>query len=263
MKTPTLESFFEVGGIHFKVTSIEDKTVEVAHKKYENSVVIPSTIDYNGTTYAVTTIGESACYGCRSLNSITIPNSVTTIGYGAFHWCRGLTSIVIPDSVTEIGESAFECSGLKSIVIPNSVTIIGESAFYGCSGLTSIVIPNSVTAIGKGAFHGCSELESIVIPDSVTSIGDYAFINCRGLTNIVIPDSVSAIGKKAFAECRGLKSIISHIPADKLFPIEWTVFLCEEIDKSYCKLYVPKGAKVVYAKTDGWRDFKNIEELKE
>ena len=216
MKTPTLESFFEVGGIRFKITSIEDKTVEVVHNDYENSVVIPSLVDYNGTTYSVTSIGDEA-----------------------FKWCRGL----------------------ESIVIPNSVTAIGEWAFKMCYGLESIVISNSVTEIGESAFYYCERLKSIVIPDSVTSIGEYAFQGCRGLESIVIPNSVTTIGSWAFSRCSGLNSIISHIPADKLFPIEWTEF--EGIDKSNCTLSVPKGAKEVYAKTDGWSNFENIVELKE
>jgi len=105
---------------------------------------------------SVTSIGNSAFYGCSGLTSITIPNSVTSIGEGAFSGCSGLTSITIPNSVTSIGEGAFSgCSGLTSITIPNSVTSIGYRAFMSCSGLTSITIPNSVTSIGEGAFYGC------------------------------------------------------------------------------------------------------------
>ena len=69
----------------------------------------------------------------------TIPNSVTSIGETAFYGCTGLTSVTIGNSVTSIGNQAFnKCSGLTSVTIPNSVTSIGEAAFYGCSGLTSV-----------------------------------------------------------------------------------------------------------------------------
>ena len=58
---------------------------------------------------------------CRSLQSVTIPNSVTKIGNWAFWYCRSLQSVTIPDSVTEIEDGAFGgCSSLQSVTIPNN-----------------------------------------------------------------------------------------------------------------------------------------------
>jgi hypothetical protein len=87
---------------------------------------------------------------------------VTYIGKWAFSSCRSLTSITIPDSVTSIGDSAFSyCYGLTSITIPDSVTSIGDSAFSYCYGLTSVVIGDSVTSIGKYAFYDCDSLNIV------------------------------------------------------------------------------------------------------
>ena len=156
----------------------------------------------------VTSIGNSAFYGCSGLTSITIPNSVTSIGNSAFYGCSGLTSITIPNSVTSIGHFAFAgCSGLFSITIPNSVTSMGDGVFSECSDLGSITIPNSVTSIGNYAFYDCNSLTSITIPNNVTSIGNYAFAYCIGLTSIIIPNSVTSIGGSAFSGCNGLNSI--------------------------------------------------------
>ena len=95
--------------------------------EYSGSVVIPETVNYNGTTYSVTYIGGEAFRNCRGLTSVTIPNSVTSIGNSAFRGCSGLTSVTIPNSVTSIGQEAFYwCSGLTSVTIGNSVTSIGE-----------------------------------------------------------------------------------------------------------------------------------------
>ena len=190
---------------------------------------------------SVTSIGNKAFWGCKSLTNITIPDSVTSIGEDAFSDCSSLTSIVIPNSVTSIGEGAFSnCESLESIVIPNSVTSIGEGAFWGCESLTNITIPDSVTSIGNCAFYDCSSLTSIVIPNSVTSIGVNAFWGCDNLIlkfesnqhfividsilytadkkkvqdcysqeikNVSIPDSVTSIGEWAFRGCKSLTSI--------------------------------------------------------
>ena len=54
---------------------------------YSGDIVIPESITFENSKYSVTSIGESAFEDCRSLTSVTIPNSVTSIGNGAFFWC--------------------------------------------------------------------------------------------------------------------------------------------------------------------------------
>ena len=69
----------------------------------------------------------------KNMESYVIPSSVTSIGDSAFLGCRSLSEIVIPSSVTSIGVSAFSCCGsLSKIVIPSGVTIIGDRAFSRC-----------------------------------------------------------------------------------------------------------------------------------
>ena len=135
----------------------------------------------------------------QSLESFIIPTCVTSIGDSAFFGCSSLSDIVILDSVTSIGDCAFSyCSSLSNIVIPDSVTSIGDSAFSDCSSLSNIVIPNSVTSIGDSAFSGCSSLSNIVIPNSVTSIGSEAFAGCN-FANNVKQELISRFGYKIFS----------------------------------------------------------------
>ena len=180
------------------VTSIGDSAFSGCRSLSE--IVIPS---------SVTSIGDSAFSSCSSLSEIVIPSSVTSIGDWAFFGCDFLSEIVIPSSVTSIGDCVFSsCRSLSEIVIPSSVTSIGDSAFSGCRSLSEIVIPSSVTSIGDSAFSGCRSLSEIVIPSSVTSIGDSTFSGCRSLSEIVIPSSVTIIGDSAFSGCRSLSEIV-------------------------------------------------------
>ena len=233
---------FEVGSIYYSKIGEKEVMVTSGDNKYTGDIEILSSVTYSGTTYPVTSIGNSAFKGCSGLKSVTIPNSVTSIGNYAFYECSGLTSVIIGNSVTSIGDKAFQdCSGLTSVTIPNSVNSIGDNAFNGCSGLTSVSIPNSVTSIDDYAFYYCSGLTSVIIGNSVTSIGKYAFSGCSGLESIIvvesgnskydsrdncnaiietatntllagcknttIPNSVTSIGDNAFNGCSGLTSV--------------------------------------------------------
>ena len=180
----------------------------IFYNEYTGNVAIPESVEYNGNTYPVTSIGSFAFYECDGLTSVTIPNSVTSIGSSAFYYCHRMTSVTIPISVTSIGSSAFKnCRSLTSVTIPNSVTSIDESAFQGCNSLTSVTIPDNVTSIGKSVFSGCSSLTSVTIPDNVTSIGEYAFYDCSGLTSVIIGIGVLSIGSEAFSETNLKKTI--------------------------------------------------------
>ncbi len=115
----------------------------------------------------------------------SIKEGTLTIADDAFGGCRSLTSVTIPNSVTTIGKHVFNaCEGLVSVTIPDSVTSIGEAAFLGCFDLNSVTIGDSVTSIGYEAFCSCISLTSVTIPDTVTSIGEAAFFSCPGLTDV-------------------------------------------------------------------------------
>ncbi len=153
-------------------------------------------------------INNYAFMGCKSLTSVTIPNSVTSIGSYVFYGCTGLTSVTIPDSVTGIGNYVFyRCTGLTSITIPDSVTSIGYGEFKDCYNLTSITIPDSITSIGGAAFEDCTSLTNITLPNCITTINSSLFEGCKNLTSITIPDSITSIGAHAFESCYGLVSI--------------------------------------------------------
>ena len=175
LATTNLWAKFQYGNLYYETLS--SNTVEVVGYMGEpTSVSIPSIVQYNSQQYTVTSIGYEAFRYCRSLTSVTIPNSVTSIGNDAFQYCSSLTSITIPNSVTSIGESAFVgCSSLTSITIPNSVTSIGEDAFAYCSSLKTVICKAVlVPSTGEDVFANISISSAVLyVPDESVDIYKY------------------------------------------------------------------------------------------
>ena len=54
---------------------------------YYGDVVIPEEVIYEGTTYRVTSINQSAFSGRKLMTSISIPMTISSIGKDAFDGC--------------------------------------------------------------------------------------------------------------------------------------------------------------------------------
>lgn len=72
--------------IYYKINGVGEVDVTCQNDSYpyystfppSGNLIIPGSVEYNGTTYTVTRIGYYAFYNCTDLTSVTIPNTVTT-----------------------------------------------------------------------------------------------------------------------------------------------------------------------------------------
>ena len=152
---------------------------------------------------------------------------------------------------SDYNRSPWSKSDIKRIIIGDGVTTIGEFAFNDCSALTSVNILNSVTTIKMQAFSDCRALTSVTIPNSVTTIKMQAFSACSALTSVTIPNSVTEIGDYAFSDCIN----ITQISSEAVVPPICELKVFDGINKSKCKLIVPKNSLDAYKQADQWKDF--------
>lgn len=146
----------------------------------------------------VTRISDGMFSGSQELASVEFLGAVTYIGKGAFALCKSLRTITLPDTVETIGASAFSSTSLTSITIPQGVTAIESSTFSHCDKLKTVVLGKGLIEIKDEAFFCCNALEEINLPDNLQKIGYRSFYDCNKLKRLDLPESLLSIGEGAF-----------------------------------------------------------------
>lgn len=118
-----------VDGIYYNVDGTEASVSNGGYNNnYSGDIVIPSSVEYDGITYTVTSIDRDAFDACGQLTSVVIPESVTAIEDSAFLNCQNLKSVTIPASIGYVGESAFDGTAWYQSM-PDGIVYIGSSLY--------------------------------------------------------------------------------------------------------------------------------------
>ena len=154
------------------------------------------------------------------------------IGRYMFYETYNIEEVISPSGITEICDYAFyQDLNLYRVVFNEGLKIIGSLSFYA-TAISSVVLPESLEAIGDYAFSR-SSLQSVCIPSGVKEIGSGAFIygELETVTIKAHPETLTKIGSDAF---RGVYETAT--------------------------LYIPKGTKEAYIKTELGRFLNIVEE---
>lgn len=210
-------------------------TVTKGPSAYDADIVsIPETVEWNGNTYTVTTIGYQAfessdlgivlmantiievqdyAFKSSGVDSVRFSTNLKTIGDYAFNGAEQLTSVVLHEGLESIGAYAFQTGGyynnpgLHRVSLPNSLADIGERAFAYQIKLNEVTLPEGLKELKTGTFQYCPGLKGIVLPESLEVIGANAFSE-SGLQTVNFPSSLKEIGKDAFSKCSLLEVIL-------------------------------------------------------
>ena len=170
----------------------------------------------------------------ENITKVVVGDGVTSIGNHAFTGNKTITSVEGMKNVTTIGPRAFfDNTALEKIDMP-AVTSVGYESFLSTTKLTSVELPN-VVAIGPDSFFS-SGIQSIYIP-KVTALYERALRNATNLSSIDMP-SIRNIGDNAL---KGLNLIYLGLPEDinvnfgeDVFSLGYAIANCSNENRTAC-----------------------------
>lgn len=229
---------------------------------------------------SLTGISQYAFSGCDNLTTATAPG-VTYVDHEAFYYCFNLTDFDL-SKVTYIGNHAFnQCAKFEPSPFNEALNYIGYNAFYA-SGVKNIVIPAGVRILASQSFAECPNLRTIVLPETMTRIGNYALSSCPSLQSLEIPEGVTSIESNAFDGCTGLTEIslpstlqqigsglfrgnssLATVKCKAVVPPVAAGSFLNDVDLNHCNLFVAPFCIDAYREAENWADFYIMKPLME
>ena len=112
VQDPDNYNHVKIGDLYYNLdgkTATAEVTSEDIYSNYKGltTIDIPASVTYEGYSYSVTSISESAFYDCGDLTSVTIPARVASIGSAAFAGCPLTTITNLATTPQVIDENVF------------------------------------------------------------------------------------------------------------------------------------------------------------
>lgn len=190
--------------------------------------------NFDDDNYPVLAIGPNALGELsKNIVKVVIPNGIIRIEDGAFLGCKSLETVFIPDSVEYIGDEAFKDTDIETLTLGGGVKSIGGAIFgerttavnlmvkvsnpniviknnnivtadgrtllcYSDFANSNPVIKAPVNKIAKKAFQG-QKISSVTLPITLRTIEDRAFSQCNRLEKVnILSKQLTSIGDRAF-----------------------------------------------------------------
>lgn len=247
-------------------TNNPDRLIFLRDVDYSGDVVVPSEVEYNGTTYPVTSVccWTSDLFRENETTSVTIPGSVKLVS-GFTNNYKTLDKIVLNEGVEKI--DGFRNLSTSELILPNSLTEIAQNSLSYLTGLEEFTFPPLITIADSGILNNMNGLKKLntnnveVVNDNfcckhvamkgyskliidfgnVKKIAGTAFEGVESLYEVELPESIEELGEECFANNPNLYHIIlpSHpVKMYNAFPL----------DESLIK--EGEGVRVIYSYSD-------------
>ena len=154
--SPSIGDTVPVGDLNCQVTNSDTDgagTVVISSVSSQAEyVVVPATVEINGSSYKVNKIAARAFFENASVKTVYIGPNVTVIDTNAFFGCPNLVKVSGGAGLKSIGQNAFaRCPKLSTFIITSKVLYkIGPQAFYKDSRLKTIYIKNTTKLTKSG-----------------------------------------------------------------------------------------------------------------
>ena len=246
---------------------------------------IPETVTYDGTTYSVTEIAPGAMYKHKNIKCVVLPKTLKLMPK-AFELCDSIETLYYnAENLTKPTTIPFVDSkqSLKNVYIGEDVETIPEGIFNNLENISTVHwdakncedmqyspfyysrtkiqefgIANNIEHIPANMCWGMPNITEVTIPNTTTYIGKDAFHNCTGLATLYLGENISTYGDSAFANCPNLTSIYNY----RERPAKLGKGTFDNVDYFNCTLYVLAGSVNMYKSTGSdWKDFYFVEPI--